>query len=514
MVTKLPVKILNYMIDNIPPFAGIFIIHTDSSGKVRKWFGSPNRFLSGDEISNKRYITDLYPILEGLIPPPGTDFQLPNIQLPDNVYTDIHIFKENEDNIWVFFMERTQDVESIRQLIQSMNETQLQLEKKQREAENRFCFENPFGRLDLINAVAFVKNSDGTFTLQSKVTTWLTTLYPVMGEKKKNIRIAEYFPFLELFIKEAQNHWDSGSEKFFNSDTWIEETGVGNEFLLKAGAISYGGKNYLILRLLNSDLSEGQQVIQKAREQELLYEQLNKTKDKLKQLLEYKERFVSIVSHDLRSPVASVLGITEMLLNDDDFLNKLDDFNKEMVIGIHDEMQRLLDYNDKLYHWSNLELGNFEIDRKEADLNDLVGKSYKTVKARLSEKNITFENKVPEFLVVSVDITLFLQVLNNLLSNAVKFTGKGGKIVASAVQKDNLINLSISDTGTGMAEHTAKTLFDDDLRTSSPGTYGEKGSGLGIGIIKKILDAHNFKIKVNSVKGEGTTFTITLPAAK
>ncbi len=514
MGTKLPNKILNYMIDNIPPFAGTFIVRVNGSGKITGWYGTKNRYLPEGEDPENADITDLYPFLTGMIPPPETNFLLPNIQLANGIYTDVHLFAEDSNTTWIFFLERTQDVESIRELIQKMNETQIELEQKQKETSGQYCFENPFGRLDLINAVAFRRNEDGSFTLISNPINWLLKLHPELSKKNKNLNLPEFFPFLEIFLKEAEQHWESKAEKFFNSDKWIEDSKGENEYLFKAGAISLNNRNYLILRMLNGVISEEQNVIQKAREQQLLYEQLDKTKEKLKQLLEYKERFVSIVSHDLRSPVASVLGITDMLLNDADFLSKLDEFNKEMVLGIHEEMQRLLDYNDKLYHWSNLELGNFEIDPKRTSLKELVDKAYKTAKVKLDEKKISFENHIEKGIQVNVDLTLFMQVLNNLLSNAVKFTGKGGKISAKAERKGENIELSISDTGIGMKEHTAKNLFNDDLRSSSPGTYGEKGSGLGIGIIKKILDAHNFKIRVDSIEGKGTTFTITLPEAK
>jgi signal transduction histidine kinase len=205
------------------------------------------------------------------------------------------------------------------------------------------------------------------------------------------------------------------------------------------------------------------------------------------------------------------LGIAEMLTNDEDFLDKLDDFNREMIMSIKEEMQRLLDYNDKLYHWSNLELGNFEIVHEKINLFELVTKAYQTSKAKMDAKSIVFENSVDKDTAIEVDITLILQVLNNLLSNAVKFTPNNGNISVSSQFTGDGINLVVADSGVGMPPEVRDTLFDDSIRSTTLGTLGEKGSGLGIGIIKKIIDAHGFSIKVESEKGKGTSFIISIP---
>ncbi len=510
MINKFPKDVIQYMVDNIPPFSGILIINTDTAGFINKWYGSYEKYISIIPKTNDN-ILEIFPFLEGMIPLPTDTLQLPNIQLSDKNYADIHILSKKNGDHWLFFMNRSNDVESIRELIQKMNEIKLKEEKEEKNSD-KYCFDNPFGLTYLFDIQIFIKKHNNFFIPLGKTTSWIEEIAPQI---KKSVthgyNITDLFPFLEVFFDEANSHWKSGSETMLHSGTWIEQTITGKELFLKATALCQNNKEYLLIRLLNDDMTEEQGVIQKAREQQLLYEKLAKTKSRLKQLLDYKERFVSIISHDLRSPVASVLGITEMLTNDEELLDKVDNFSREMLLGIHEEMLRLLDYNDKLYHWSNLELGNFEIVLEPINLHNLIDKALKTGERKMEAKQIKFENKIDDNIVVKVDITLFLQALNNLLSNSIKFTPKHGKIIFDAIVVHKKILLSLTDNGLGMPQKVCETLFDDNLRATTLGTYGEKGSGLGIGIVKKIVDAHNFTITVNSEEGKGTTFTISLP---
>ena len=183
-----------------------------------------------------------------------------------------------------------------------------------------------------------------------------------------------------------------------------------------------------------------------------------------------------------------------------------------MVINIKDEMTRLLDYNDKLYHWSNLELGNFELVRKVIPFEPLAKSAKRVAEQKLRAKNIQFDYEAPEGFQVDVDETLFSQVLNNLVGNAVKFTPEKGKITITAGQDKEGAVVKVTDTGVGMPVKVQKNLFSGFSRDSKLGTGGEKGTGLGLGIVKKIIDAHGFGIWVESEEGKGSSFVISMPA--
>jgi signal transduction histidine kinase len=109
------------------------------------------------------------------------------------------------------------------------------------------------------------------------------------------------------------------------------------------------------------------------------------------------------------------------------------------------------------------------------------------------------------------DETLLGQALNNLVGNAVKFTPEGGVITLGSILNKDSYDIFVSDTGVGMPESVSRKLFEGFTRKSTMGTYGEKGTGLGLGIVKKILEAHNFSIRVESEEGKGTKFIISVP---
>lgn len=279
--------------------------------------------------------------------------------------------------------------------------------------------------------------------------------------------------------------------------------------MLFAFAVYFDDKRYLIIRKNDDDFDHKNLAYQMAREQKLAYEKLEKTEKELKTLLEYKDKFVSIISHDLRSPVSAVLGIAEMLVNDSEELSKLSDFYKDLIYNIREEMHRMLDYNSKLYHWSNLELGNFEITKTPASLKNIIEIVKRTGDNKLKEKEITFSTNLKDDQLINIDQTLFLQVLNNLVSNSIKFTPKGGNISINIINQNDSTEISVTDNGVGMPKEVAENIFAGFSRKSTLGTNGEKGTGLGLGIVYKIIEAHDFKIRVESEEGEGTSFIIS-----
>ncbi len=318
------------------------------------------------------------------------------------------------------------------------------------------------------------------------------------------------FPFLEVFESEASEFWAQNEKGLFKSGIWTQENPEGKNYLLRAFASNLKGKHYLLTWLFVGYLHDEQDIIQKAREQQLTYKKLSKAESRLKELLDYKEKFVSIISHDLRSPIASVFGVSEMLINDKELNEKLDDFNRELLLNIKSEMGRLLDYNTKLYHWSNLELGNFNLVLEDIQVSELVKIVEQTEKHGFKRKNISFFKNLESNLTVKVDITLFLQALNNLVSNAIKFTPENGSITVDAYKKttSNSIIISVSDTGVGIPEDVRENIFSKHI--TSHGTAGEKGSGLKLGIVKKVIDAHRYSIDVKSEEGKGTRFNIII----
>jgi len=147
---------------------------------------------------------------------------------------------------------------------------------------------------------------------------------------------------------------------------------------------------------------------------------------------------------------------------------------------------------------------------EKISVKKLIDKVSQTARPTMEAKNIRYEAIVPEDFEVEVDVSLFLQALNNLIGNAIKFTPENGHIKITVKRENGKVQFLISDSGIGMSDKTQKSVFSGVPIDSTLGTSGEKGSGLGLDIVKKIVDAHGFNIDVHSEEKKGTTFNISL----
>ncbi|PLX02039.1 MAG: hypothetical protein C0595_12730 [Marinilabiliales bacterium] len=501
MLKNLPKEIVKYLVEELPPFTGLLLVKTDENGIVRGYYGQYlDYFTEEPKVGNS--IHDYSPALFSMIPPLVSPMVLNNIKSTTQNYADIHIIESSVNDYWVIFMDQTNEVEKIRDILQQINSKKLKLESGKIKPEKSLF--NVFEHLQL----KVLGEKIGM--IESPIPLWFKSLNPTHKEGD-SIVYTETFPYLEVFEYEAIEFWGWQNNGKLKSGIWTETTSDGREITLNAYAIYYNDEKYLLVQEVDEGLDGTQMALQMARDQKLAYEKLEKAERKLKTLLEYKDKFVSIVSHDLRSPVAAVLGIAELLLNDKEEIEKLSDFNKDMLVSIKEEMLRLLDYNDKLYHWSNLELGNFEIVRGKSSLLKLIEAASRTADQKMKAKNISFSTNLKDkILTVNVDTTLFLQVVNNLMANAIKFTPENGNISIDVKQEKNKLEIAVVDSGVGMTEEISKNIFKGFARSSTMGTGGEKGTGLGLGIVKKIIDAHGFEIRVESEPGKGSSFIIVI----
>ncbi len=502
MLENIPKNILEYLINELPPYTGLLIIKTDSEGNVIKHHGPHGEYLQYAPETDKP-LHEYVPALYSMIPPLVTPMVLNNIKCHGEKYSDIHIVDGDEDEYFIFFVDQNHMVKGLTEALQKINEDRLHFERSKSNTYTQPEIYKVFDDL-ILEPI-----DDSSAHVVPPLPRWYKEFFPGRISDPK-INFIDTFPFLEVFLIEAEDFWNSDSDGKFKSGIWTESNN-GREIFLNAFAIRSDGKKYIIIRKNEEAVDSEQLGFQMAREQKLAYEKLEKAERKLKTLLEYKDKFVSIVSHDLRSPVSAVLGITDMLIRDETELSKLSDFYRDLILNIRDEMLRLLDYNDKLYHWSNLELGNFETVKKETSLLSLIETAERTSKAKFNEKNINFSSNLKEDIYILVDQTLFSQVFNNLISNAVKFTPEKGNISIDVFDRKDDLQIKVTDNGVGMESEKAKDIFSGFARNTTLGTKGEKGTGLGLGIVKKIADAHEFMLDVESDPGNGTSFIITIP---
>lgn len=498
-------EVIDYILNKIPPYLGLFIIRTDSEGIVKSSIGPWEKYLS-NKPERGEIIDDTVPMLYGMVPPLVNPMVVSHLNVDENRYADVHVFADTQGDIWIFFIDQTRQVEIIHPIVQLFNQERLD----QRVDKKRSGTKETLAALYLLDFLGFERRGEN-YRQMGKAPGWFTRIKIDYAPKGPVFPLKEVFPYLEVFEAEAERIWKGTNDDKLVSDIWQEVNYEGETVYLQALALKHDNRSFLLIKPLEKGKDLNDDFLQKAREQKLTLDQLASTEKKLKELLGFKDQFVSIISHDLRSPIGAVIGLIDLLLTDQLVQKKLEAEQIELIADIKSEMFRLLDYNDKLYQWSNLELGNFKVRAKSFPFQNLANYVEKMQKAKFEQKQIIFEAKIENGLRINADETLLGQALNNLVGNSVKFTPPGGKITLSASRDSKHIKISVSDTGVGMDQKTANKLFESFTRKSTMGTYGERGTGLGLGIVKKILDAHDYTISVKSEVGKGSTFTIFIP---
>jgi PAS domain S-box-containing protein len=241
-------------------------------------------------------------------------------------------------------------------------------------------------------------------------------------------------------------------------------------------------------------------------------EELKKSTQNLIKLNETKDRFISIISHDLRTPFSSILGFTDLLANDEELT---EDERKQYVKYIQESSRSMLALVNSLLDWTRLQTGRIKFEPQKIDVSKIVTDSINALSGTAIQKGIEIHTFINQSLYLFVDKSLILQAFNNLISNAIKFTNKGGSIsiLSEAVINSRFVKFTVKDTGIGIKEDDLAKLFSVDAKFTSEGTAGEKGSGLGLSLVKEIIEKHGGTISVESEYEKGTEFTFTLPIA-
>ncbi|MFH1196579.1 MAG: ATP-binding protein [bacterium] len=241
-------------------------------------------------------------------------------------------------------------------------------------------------------------------------------------------------------------------------------------------------------------------------------DKLRTENDRLVELNKAKDRFISIVSHDLRAPFTSLLGFSEILLNEHDLP---DEEKNEYLEYIYDAAKTQLQLINYLLDWSRLQTGRIQIDPKRLNVKTLVSNCVSTLTGSAIRKNIEIKPNLPPDLFVNADERLLSQAITNLISNSIKFTPAGKRVFVSANKfKEGMLELVVKDEGIGISEENQTKMFKIDQKFSLEGTDGEKGSGLGLTLVKEIIEKHSGAIWFYSKLNEGSEFHIIIPEAK
>ena len=233
--------------------------------------------------------------------------------------------------------------------------------------------------------------------------------------------------------------------------------------------------------------------------------------EELQKLNNVKDQLFQIIGHDVRKPAIAFRNVSKNLnyLIDKGDMNRLKQLGKE----IDHEGKNLYNLTDNLLHWALMQKDLLSIKPVDINVHDIVAENIELFRSGASQKGITISNDVDANLILKADENSLNTIIRNLLDNALKYTATGGTIKVVANMNDNLIDLSIIDDGDGMSQSEIDEVLNDDITNSTEGTASEKGSGLGMKIIKSMLDRNNGRLLVDSIKGKGSTITISLPVA-
>ncbi len=238
--------------------------------------------------------------------------------------------------------------------------------------------------------------------------------------------------------------------------------------------------------------------------------EINLKNEELSNLVAEKDRFISIIAHDLRNPFNVLLGLTHLL--DEDLPNLTPDDIHKMVTALRGTTLSVYNLLENLLEWSLIKRGNTSFNPKAFILQNKMDEFLLPVLELANKKKIEISYCVPDDLEVYADKSMMSSIIRNLASNAVKFTPKNGKVFLSAqVNGDQNIEISVKDTGIGMKKSILDKLFNIDRNNNRRGTEGESSSGLGLIICKELVEKHGGKIRVESKVGKGSTFYLTLP---
>jgi signal transduction histidine kinase len=259
------------------------------------------------------------------------------------------------------------------------------------------------------------------------------------------------------------------------------------------------------VRLLSTFATQSALAIQNAR----LFLEIEDKSRQLEVASQHKSEFLANMSHELRTPLNAIIGFSEVL--SDRMFGDLNEKQEEYLKDIYASGTHLLSLINDILDLSKIEAGRMELELTEFHLPEAIENALTLVRERSGRRGIALAHTMDERLgEVRGDERKVKQVLLNLLSNAIKFTPEGGRIEVTAVAKDGLVEVSVRDTGVGIAPEDQERVFEEFRQVGTADKKAE-GTGLGLTLCRKFIELHGGKIWVKSQVGEGSIFTFTIP---
>lgn len=271
-------------------------------------------------------------------------------------------------------------------------------------------------------------------------------------------------------------------------------------------ALKEGAQDFLVKG--DTKLANLPRIISYAIERNYIEKELRQATKDAEEATKLKDKFVSLVAHDLKSPFVAILGLLSIISEDKE--NPINPLHRTMLDMVLESSKRQLNMINELLKLNRIQSGKVILEKRFFDGHIIARSSLLSLKQLADEKGIMITNEIPQGTRLFADSNLYTEVLHNITSNAIKFCNKDDTITLS-VMPDDKTTVVVKDTGVGMPESIIPNLFKHEIKTSTAGTKGEKGTGLGLPFSKEIITMHNGELSVESEMGKGTSFYIKLP---
>jgi len=350
------------------------------------------------------------------------------------------------------------------------------------------------------------------------------------------------YSILTLDKKLNINSWSSGSTKIFGYDT---EEVIGKPFTLIFTEKDI--KNGIPKKEIKTALKEGRSTDNRwhiTKENNLFYayglvfpltgidgellgyvkilrdltqakkseDSINKYIKEMEELNTHKESVLTILSHDLRTPLSGIIGTANYLRKN--FRTLDPDLVEEMLELLYKSSTDELEMLDYLVEWARIKYASDVFSPTKINLNQYIDKVFTTLKENASLKTINLHHEIEENTTVFADEKMLISIIQNIVSNAIHHTKEGGKITISAKNKEDKLIIQIKDSGIGMSKEIQEKLFKPHVKILSESRKENKGAGIGLLLVKGFLEKNNGEIWVESTEGMGSSFYFTLPLKK
>jgi signal transduction histidine kinase len=269
----------------------------------------------------------------------------------------------------------------------------------------------------------------------------------------------------------------------------------------EAGAVDYVTKPFYSSELISRVFTHLE--LKRARDT------INKQNAELKHLNDGKDRFFSIIAHDMRNPFSILMGFSNILHMRYDTMN--DAKRKEYIAVLNTTCERVVNFLENLLKWGRVQLNKLEINPQKISLKKIFDDNILLLKENANQKNIELKTEISGECYAYADHEMIDLVVRNLISNALKFTGSGGIILLEARITEESTEVKVSDNGVGINETDMKKLFRIDGNHTTTGTANERGTGLGLILCREFIEKNGGKIRVESKPDIGSAFIFTIP---